>query len=490
MDTSKEKTFGILWTRMTERGDFPTLARNINNIVTAMDDSDASTHDLVGVILADFSLTQKVIRLANSAMYAAFGGDVTTVTRAVAVLGVDAIGHLALGLQMLDDFVGLSMARGTAKHEMRRALVASTFARKITVGHGIREAEEAVVCTLMRHLARLLVVFYFPDEWVQIEQLARSSNISVSSACHDVLGVSLEEISEQAARRWGLPRAVAESMHPSRLAKDVPLTTHGRWLTAVAMVSGDVAEQLDEHRDNGRLGEGLAGYAEWLGIEPEQFTAALHEIADYHRTLDDDSTAKSASARSLPEDRLHEASASLARALDEVRAAADTMDVNILTPLVLETLMHSLGLERSIGFFLNHANRRFDARLGFGPDVPEKLPRLSFEEGFVPDVFHFALTQKSVVFVKDTTDRQFSHRLPAWYTRQFPDTRSFMLIPVQLRGRCIGLLYGDWGTIQCDGLQHADVATIWRLGEQIAGGFERLMSAQLGMPRHAEKSLA
>lgn len=466
----------MIWLRMVERGDFPTLRQELGRIVSAMDNIDSSTSDLVQAVLSDFSLTQQVIRLANSAMYSAFGGDVTTVTRAVSVLGADAIGHLALGLQMLDDFVGLSETRDTAREELRLTLVASAFTRRITAGRGIREAEEAVVCTLMRYIARLLLVFYCPEYWVQIEQLASQDGETLSSACENVLGVSLDEIAGECAQRWGLPSTVAESMAACGPAVGSRLDTHASWLKGVAMLSGDVTEMIGKGVAPAALKASMSDYAEWLGFEPCDFQLVVDEAKSFHDSLvrgggrSEDSTSPGQIRKT------GDSATALRRGLEHVRAVGDVMAVGTLVPLVLETLMHSLNLDCAIGFFLNRSNKRFEARIGLGAGVPSGFRALGFEEGFLPDVFHVALTHRSTVIFEDSADDKTRNRLPAWYLKEFQGVRSFLLIPVHVRDRCIGLLYGSWGKQQGVALRAGEDALVYRFGEEIAKGFQRLIA--------------
>lgn len=53
-----------------------------------MHDENKNIADIARVILNDFTLTQKVIRLANSVMYSGMGGEITTITQAAMVLGI------------------------------------------------------------------------------------------------------------------------------------------------------------------------------------------------------------------------------------------------------------------------------------------------------------------------------------------------------------------------------------------------------------------
>jgi HD-like signal output (HDOD) protein len=152
---SKSDFFETLWARMAQQGDFPTLQYCVDNIFKTLN-ADLTVGEMATSVLSDFSLSQKVIRLANSAMYRSFGGEVTTVSRAILVLGVEAISHLTLGIQLLDYFHGVAPNRPQATRALQRALVAGEITRALSQARGINEGEEAVVCTLMHHMSRLL----------------------------------------------------------------------------------------------------------------------------------------------------------------------------------------------------------------------------------------------------------------------------------------------------------------------------------------------
>src|SRR5260370_25788281 len=121
-----------LWAQMRERGDFPMLSQSLRTTMAAVNNADLDLTAVVQVVLSDFALTQKVLRLANSAMYMAFGGNVTTVTRALMVLGMDAVGHLVVGLKLVDHFHQSVPHRIDAKLELNRTLLSGAVARQVT----------------------------------------------------------------------------------------------------------------------------------------------------------------------------------------------------------------------------------------------------------------------------------------------------------------------------------------------------------------------
>ena len=244
--TVKAELLDKLWTRMSERGDFPMLSQALRTTVSAMSDDDLDFTALVQVVLSDFGLTQKVLRLANSAMYMAFGGNITTVTRALMVLGMDAVGHLVVGLKLVDHFHQSAPRRIDAKLELNRTLLSGAVARQITERTDLRSAEEAVVCTLMRQIGKLLVAFYLESEWDQLRRKAAADNISDSHACAALLGVSFEEIGMEAADRWRLPETIRAGMRVSDplAPPDETVPRHVRWLQAVTNYSTEVADAL------------------------------------------------------------------------------------------------------------------------------------------------------------------------------------------------------------------------------------------------------
>ena len=58
----KEEFFAILWKRMGEQGDFPSLSKSVHDLTETIHDEEKSITDITGALLSDFTLTQKVIR--------------------------------------------------------------------------------------------------------------------------------------------------------------------------------------------------------------------------------------------------------------------------------------------------------------------------------------------------------------------------------------------------------------------------------------------
>ena len=472
MSLTKEKTLELLWQRMAERGEFPSLQRSVTGIVTAMQSESTSTADLASSVLSDFALTQKVIRLANSAMYAPFGCNVTTVSRAIMILGVDTIGHLALSLKLLEGFGEVAAHRDDMARELARATLAGAFARDITSKNGIRDGEEAVVCTLLHHVARLLVTYCFPAEWVEIQTIAAEQGISDSDACEQVLGISFAELSEAAARKWGLPESIATSMRPIDLEGDAPLS-HADWLCAVANMSNEMVTELTRGADPARLAELAERYADRLALDIGEVVSVGEEMArdTSHQEFIAISTGTS-STRQPPAGKPLDSARRLADGLSEVRAATGETDAVGLLNLTLEAILQSLGFVNCAAFVRAPAGKVFEMRFGIGRDV-QPLLGLTFPEAFEPDVFHLALTNGRAILIDNAREPRIVPRIPMWHREHFSNVKSFFLLPVRQRNQTVALLYGDWGGALCaGGIGAKEMEFLRHMGEEISSKLE------------------
>ncbi|AOK30159.1 histidine kinase [Burkholderia singularis] len=437
-----------LWARMNERGDFPLLSDAVRATMAAMKHDDLDITALVRVVLSDFALTQKVLRLANSAMYMAFGGNITTVTRALMVLGMDAVGHLVVGLKLVDHFHHSAPRRIAAKLELNRALLSGCIARKLTAHVDLRKGEEAVVCTLMRQVGKLLVVCYLDAEWDAIRRIAElddGNDEDGEAACRTVLGVGFAEIGLEAASRWRLPELTRCGMMPYRPDDDAPRDV--QWLRAVSHYSTDVAAVLTSasaRERDARLASLAQRFQGVLGADParlveiaasvsreETSDTVMREIVELRASAD-----KMARGASNPR-------ACLEAGLADLRALPSEHVLGPVLALASESVLAGLAFTRVV-MFVRRDDGVFAARLGFGPDVDAMLDMLRFDEAFEPDVFHLAISNSVGIFIENVRDPKMAKRLPTWYRAAFDDALAFVLLPVAACGTTAALLYGDW----------------------------------------------
>lgn len=454
IDNDHDTLFEKLWARMNQRGEFPLLSNSLRATVSAMKNDDGDFTALVQVVLSDFTLTQKVIRLANSAMYISFGRNTTTVSRALMILGMEVVGHLVIGLKLVDHFHQAlpKMAQIDAKLELNRVMLASYVARQLTEQGDRRSSEQAVVCTLMRQLGRLLCLFYLDQEWQQIHQLAEREGRSEDDVCGEVLGVSFEELGLEAAARWGLPKVIHDGMRrfdPRNQDDGTPEEVH--WLRAVTGFSSEVSSLMSLARDDPRassqhLLQLAAKYSAALKLDLEALLKIPADLAQEGASTHYMKEIASLRARTN-EVRIHDAERHLRECVQELRTLPAENRVPQVLTMALETMLSSLNFSRVIAFVRDARTGYFVARLGLGPAIESLLPELYFDEAFAADVFHLAIINSVGIFIENSRAANFSAHIPAWFRSALPDAEGFVLVPVRSHAGAVSLLYGDWNTL-------------------------------------------
>jgi len=443
-----DKTIELLLTRVRQRGDLPGFAKVVSAIVGAMQGEDDREFSMTRTVLSDPALTQRVLRLANSAMYSAFGQSINTVSKAVIALGTETIGHLALGLKLIDGLSVASLGTSSTRIEMEKAVLAGKIARQVASSSTRRDTEEAVVCSLLHSLGRLMVSFYLPEHWQQIQQEITENSAAEGDAVVAVLGLPLDEIGRLIAKRWGLPSELVESLKemPPRVAnlENEPLE-HADWLAAVSTMSTRCATVLCEDK-NASVSALTSNYAEMLGLDPSVLLAAVESA----HVPADESTAERAKQEeaetqmTLPLGKPADSINILKRGVSDLRGDLISTSTGQLMTVALETVYQGLGLSRAVAFLRNHDEGKYIARMCFGECMEDMLPRLSFNDAYQPDVFHAALANNKMIFVEDALAAGFISKLPRWWREEMSSSRSFVILPLMLNFHPVGFIYGDW----------------------------------------------
>lgn len=478
-----EDTLELLWERVRQRGDLPGFSKVVSAIVGAMQGDDDREFSMTRTVLSDPTLTQRVLRLANSAMYSAFGQGINTVSKAVIVLGTETIGHLALGLKLIDGLSAASESASNTRSEMEKAVLAGQIARQVASSSPRRDTEEVVVCSMLHSLGRLMVSFYLPEQWAVVQARVAKSNQSEEDAARVILGMGLDEIGRSIGKRWGFPVQLIDSLKhvpPKREDVDEPLD-HAEWLAAISTMSTSCADALCEvgatPDDIDAALEKIAGnYADMLGLDTSTVFSAV-ELAQQlakEETLQKASRAEAtatvvvAAAPGKPAEALN----ILTRGIADMRNQGNSASTGHLMTMALETVYQGLGLSRAIAFLRNHDEGKYTARMCFGERTEELLSRLVFTDAYEPDVFHAALANDKMIFVEDAQMPDFLSKLPRWWRTALPNSRSFVVLPLTVNFHPIGFIYGDWDAKLSDTIMSDEVVLLDQLRALIVEAIE------------------
>ncbi|MEO5797026.1 MAG: HDOD domain-containing protein, partial [Rhodoferax sp.] len=276
-DTPENGRLDALMARMRYKSDFPAMSDAVVRIQGMASSETESIASFTNEILKDVALTNKLLRLVNSAHFAARGGSINTVSRAVSLVGFNGVRNMALSLVLLEHMRDKGHAH-LIKDEFLRALMAGSIAVELCAE--AHENEEAFIAAMFQNLGRMLVEFYFPDEARAVRHLVASSYkpLSEARASANVLGVDFETLALGVAKAWGLPDAIQHSMRRPRgeppLRPPVQSAERLRWIALVANDMADILLRSPPQELDMRLAQQAGAYAKTLGIRPQQVRQA------------------------------------------------------------------------------------------------------------------------------------------------------------------------------------------------------------------------
>lgn len=432
------------------RGDMPGFAKAITAILGAMRGEDEQEFNMTRTVLSDPVLTQKVLRLANSGMYSAFGQHVNTVSKAVLVLGTEAIGHLALGLKLIEELASSSTDTTIAHVEMEKAVLAGIVAQQIAHAAESRHGEEAVVCSMLHTLGRMMLTFYMPERWNELQRLADEGTRTVEQTAPEVLGLSLEEIGHAAALHWGLPKSLLNGMRTLEPAEEGAEVTAADWIAGLSTMAARCAESLwhDDSIGAEQVRQLTENYAGMLGVQAPDLLHAIDQakvIAANDLTIAPLSRPAEKRAKALAKTRQRAAGNKiLLSGLADMRDMLDSASPGQMVQIALETVYKGLDLSRAVAFVRNRRESHYAARISFGDGTRELLTGMTFDDAYEPNVFHAALNSDRVIFIENAHDAKFAAKLPLWWKSSLSEARSFVVLPLSSNGQPAGFLYGDW----------------------------------------------
>ncbi len=183
----------------------PQLPQILLRIESALENPEIGGQELGRVILEDPALTAQVLKVANSTFYNPRGNKISTVSRAIVILGYDNIRRLVLGLSVSRMFTLLprwSVYRRLWRHSLATALLA----RELAQADGFKEAEIAFVGGLLHDVGKLIIGHLHGEAYAEIlESCSRDPEIDLCRAESEAFYCNHQEVGGLLAQSWGLP---------------------------------------------------------------------------------------------------------------------------------------------------------------------------------------------------------------------------------------------------------------------------------------------
>jgi putative nucleotidyltransferase with HDIG domain len=189
--------------------DLPPLPIIVMKAMEMTMDPNVSVRNLQLLISQDQALSAKILRIVNSAMYS-LRREVSTVSHAVAVLGIDTVKSVIMAASV-DRVFQSSKDLGTklmTDHSWGTALAARAIARRVHY----ENVEEALICGLMHDIGKPVLMQNLRKHYQEIVSEVYRGNSTFHQLELLAFGFSHAHVGALLARKWNFPPQLSEAV--------------------------------------------------------------------------------------------------------------------------------------------------------------------------------------------------------------------------------------------------------------------------------------
>jgi len=205
----------------------PTLPGVITRLGALAEKGTVSADEMARVVMTDQVLSAKVIRLVNSAFYG-FYGEVSTVSDALRLLGVNVVKSLAISSSIFE--IMEKNVAGLWEHSMGVAVTASVIAKSLK----IKGPDEISTAALLHDIGKVIIKLKLEDAYEELTTLIAEKDLMIVEAERELLETDHAEIGAWLAQSWHLPQNLIE---PIQWHHDVEKSRLHPTMTAVVHVA-------------------------------------------------------------------------------------------------------------------------------------------------------------------------------------------------------------------------------------------------------------
>ncbi len=197
--------------KLLETQEFATLPPVAAKVLHLLEYDNVDIRDISRVIETDASLTLKLLRVANSPLYA-IRSEVNTVHQAIINLGLNRLTNIVLGVSIFSKFL-LASQQVSPKvierfwfHSSCTGMVAKSLSIKLN--RFFKEYE--FIGGLLHEIGKLAMIQFDGPKYMEVIKLVENEHYDDITAEKKIFDISHCEVGEAIAKLWKLPKEMSD----------------------------------------------------------------------------------------------------------------------------------------------------------------------------------------------------------------------------------------------------------------------------------------
>ena len=256
----------------------PTLPAVAARVVALAPRDDVTIDEIASIVGSDPALAVKLLRTANSALYAR-SRPARTVREAVLVLGLRSVRALALSFSLVDDRRRGSTHLFNYDQFWNHSIAAACVSRTLAGFSGSWCREEAFLAGLLHGIGRLALAQSDGDRYCRISEAAAGDRAKLREMEEEAYGFDHAALGAALAERWALPPELVLSTR-QHLDPDISAPADRPFSRVVNTAAIGADALVGGAQQRGQIQEFRSRCGAWWGSQPSDADALLAQASD------------------------------------------------------------------------------------------------------------------------------------------------------------------------------------------------------------------
>ncbi|MDA8307891.1 MAG: response regulator [Deltaproteobacteria bacterium] len=191
----------------------PSLPSLYQEVVEEAQSQNGSLAKVGDIISKDVGMSAKLLQVVNSAFFG-FPGQVSSIMRAVNLLGLENIKALILSLKIFTSSHPTNFHCYSLSSLWSHSISVGMIARSIATQEGFSQnlIDEAFMAGMLHDVGKVVLMDKLPEECLKISELVKSSGCQLWEAEQKISGTTHAQLGAYLMGMWGLSESVVEAI--------------------------------------------------------------------------------------------------------------------------------------------------------------------------------------------------------------------------------------------------------------------------------------
>ena len=176
-----------------------------------VDDHQSTMDDLANALKLDPAISARLLKIVNSPFYG-FPKQIDTITRAVNLIGMQAVSDLVTATTVGRTFTGMTSAVMDLSAYWRKSVLSALMAGKIAKACSIDDSERFFIEGLLRDIGHLVLYQTVPQRAQSALIEAGNLGTPLAEVEQSGIGCDFAEVGAELIRSWGMPTQIEQSV--------------------------------------------------------------------------------------------------------------------------------------------------------------------------------------------------------------------------------------------------------------------------------------